>query len=131
MRVTLVDETLDGTNTSVTSEPVWLGPDNLTRLGLHAEYNHDTSTAQTLASTAAYEASNDPRVREDIINGTSTADWDDITADITAATDIDAVTGAGDGSNVLDNFNYEFFRVVVSRDSGEGDYKLWLRGATG
>lgn len=126
--VRVISATLDGTTTTATTGSI--GPfsaDGISAISLHAEYNHDTSTAQTLVATAAYEASNDPRARQDHPDYSSSS-WDTITTDIATAADIHPASGAGDGSNVIDNYRYEYLRITYTRSSGAGDVKLYFSG---
>lgn len=125
-----VTDTLDGTTTSLDTGPFWLGPDGISRIALHSEFNADTGTSQNLVTTSAYYGSNDERHRGSHPDNAN-AQWDDISAQIASATAIDASSGAGDGSNTIDNLNYEFFRIVVTRSSGDGDYTLRVGGRQG
>lgn len=125
----VIDATLDGTTTTANTGSIWLGPDMIAGISLHAEWNADTGTSQNLVTTNVVEASNDPRARQDHPDHAN-ANWDDISADIASSTDIDASSGAGDGSNNIANIRYGFVKVTVTRGSGDGDYKLYFSGTS-
>lgn len=112
------ETTLDGATTSLTSGPIPMHPDAARSFSVHQYWNQGGGS---LAATVAVQVSNDPRVQEDINNGTSTASWPtEITSSI--STLVNPSTGAG--ANVF-NFSfggYKYFRLVVTRSSGTGTY---------
>lgn len=123
--IKLIDETLDASNTSASTGSIWLGPDHITRVSFHSEWNEGGGT---LAATATYYASNDPRARPDHPEHAS-AQWNDITGEISGHTD--PTSGAGDNSFTGDNFNYEFIKVDYSRTSGSGSIRVYFSGRSG
>jgi predicted alpha/beta hydrolase family esterase len=127
---TYIDATLDGTTTTASTGAIWIGPDRVTRISAIAKYNADAATSQDLVTTNVVYGSDDPRARPDHPDHAN-ADWDDITADITDAAHINASSGEGDGSYALDNINYDAVKIDVTRNTGDGDYKLRVAGRSG
>lgn len=120
-----VSTTLDGTTTSVQGGRIPLIHDQVASVTMHAEWNDDTTTNQSLAATALFEVSNDPRAAETHPDNTN-ADWQDITSSVASATAINPTTGAGDGDLTISNMRYAYFRIKWTRASGDGDVTVYF-----
>lgn len=83
---------------------------------------HFEETAGT--GTITIEASNDPRCNADNDNGTSTANYDDISASITSPA-IPAVAGAGDGFINVSNFRMRFVRYRWAYSANNGVHTVY------
>lgn len=120
-----INKTLDASNTSATTGSIWLSPDHITQLSFQWLWNQGGGT---LAATATYFGSNDPRARQDH-DDNANADWADITSEITGHTD--PTSGSGSNAFAVDNWNYDFVKVDVSRDSGSGELIVYIAGRSG
>lgn len=74
--------------------------------------------------TITIEASNDPRCYTDDLNGTTNADFDDISASITSPS-IPTLAGAADGFINISNIRFRFVRYKFTYSSGASLHKVY------
>lgn len=96
---------------------IWLGPDDITRVSVHAEYGAITGTFTVYAS-------NDPRARCDHPDYAS-ADWVDKTASWGLANPAGV---AGDFIEEFENVNYEFLRIAFTLGAGASYLRVQVSG---
>lgn len=103
---------------SITGGPIPLTLDDVQGISFHCVWDGDLTAALTV------EASNDPKVGTDINAGTSTADWEDITALLTVT------DPAGSAGNTVINMsfgNYGWVRLVQTFSSAtSGGFEVYI-----
>lgn len=121
-----ISTTLDGTTTSVTGNPFPLAKDDYRSVTFQYHVNDDGTG--TLDAAWAVEISNDPAAYGDMVNGTTNADWTDITSDLTIT---DVTTGEEEGVISISFLGSAFVRVKLTRNSGTGAVTVYAQGIDG
>lgn len=119
-----------GSVEDVTGGPIPLYLDDINSFSFHQQWNH-SGTADLVATTTV-EASNDPRVQEDInagVEGTAseTANWEDVST--LFSTTLESPT-SGAGQSIINGsfggFKWVRLKCDASSGSGDGGYRVWL-----